>query len=108
MLKNEGKTYNEVWAMNNYRIDNSWTKFYKIEQALEPTFFEYLKLVYLYSNGKEMLLEVQNSPSILILHDIEKETKNTVTNTTFLEKLYAIEIFFISLFLLDNVDLIQV
>ena len=61
--------------MNNYRIDNSWTKFYKIEQALEPTFFEYLKLVYLYSNGKELLLEVQNSLSMLILHDIEKETK---------------------------------
>ena len=88
--------------------DNSWTKFYKIEQALEPIFFEYLKLVYLYSNGKAMLLEVQNSLSMLILHDIEKETKNTVTNTTFPEKLYAIEIFFISLFLLDNVDLIQV
>ena len=74
--------------MNNYRIDSSWTKFYK---ALEPTFFEYLKLVYLYSNGKEMLLEVQNSLSMLILHDIEKETKNTVTNTTFPEKLYATE-----------------
>ena len=103
MLKNEGKTYNEVWVMNNYRIDSSWTKFYK---ALEPTFFEYLKLVYLYSNGKEMLLEVQNSPSMLILHDIEKETKNTVTNTTFPEKLYATEICFGSLFLLDNVDLI--
>ena len=88
MLKNEGKTYNEVWVMNNYRIDSSWTKFYK---ALEPTFFEYLKLVYLYSNGKEMLLEVQNSLSMLILHDIEKETKNTVTNTTFPEKLYATE-----------------
>lgn len=98
VLKNEGKTYNEVWAMNNNRIDSSWTRFYKIEQASEPTFFEYLKPVYLYGNGKEMLLEVQNSPSMLSLHDIEKETKNTVTNTTFPEKLYATEICFSSFF----------
>ncbi|KAK7840731.1 f-box/kelch-repeat protein [Quercus suber] len=52
MLKNEGKTFNEVWVMNEYWIDSSWTRVYKIEQASEPTFFEYLKLVYLYSNGK--------------------------------------------------------
>ena len=81
MFKNEGKIYNEVWVLNNYGIDSSWTRFYKIEQASELTFFEYLKIVYLYNNGKEMLLEVQNSPSMLILRDIEKEIENTITNT---------------------------
>ena len=89
VLKNEGKAYNEVWVMNDYGIDSSWTRFYKIEHTLEPTFFEYLKPVYLYSNGKEMLLDLHNYPSMLILWDIEKETEKTVTNTTFPEKLYA-------------------
>ena len=107
VFKNEGKTYNEVWVVNDYWIDSSWTRVYKIEQASEPTFLKYLKLVYLYSNGNEMMLEVQNSPSMLILRDIEKDTEKTVTNKTFPEKLYAIEICFGSLLLLDNVDLIQ-
>ena len=43
MLKNNGKTYNEVWVLNNYGIDSSWTRFYKIEQESDLTFFEYLK-----------------------------------------------------------------
>ena len=87
VFKNKGKTYNKVWVLNNYEIDSSWTRFYKIEQALEPTFFKYLRPVYLYSNGKEMLLEVQNSPSMLVLRDIEKETEKTVTDITFPKKL---------------------
>ena len=94
--------------MNDYGIDNSWTRFYKIEHTSEPTFFEYLKPIYLYSNGKEMLLDLHNYPSMLILCDIEKETEKTVTNTTFLEKLYATEICFDSHLLLDDVDLLQV
>ena len=106
MFKNEGKTYNEVWVMNDYWIDSSWTRVYKIEQASELTFFEYLKLVYLYNNGKEMLFEVRNSPSMLILRDIEKDTEKIVTNKTFPEKLYATEICFGSLLLLYDVDLI--
>ena len=106
VFKNEGKTYNEVWVMNDYWIDSSWTRVYKIEQASELTFFEYLKLVYLYNNGKEMLLEVRNSPSMLILRDIEKDTEKIVTNKNFPEKLYATEICFSSLLLQYDVDLI--
>ena len=106
MFKNEGKTYNEVWVMNENWIDSSWTRVYKIVQASELTFFEYLKLVYLYNNGKEMLFEIRNSPGMLILLDIEKDTEKIVTNKTFPEKLYATEICFGSLLLLYDVDLI--
>ena len=45
---------------------------------------------------------------MLILRDIETETEKIVTTTTFSEKLYATEICFGSLLLLDDVDLIQV
>ena len=55
-----------------------------------------------------MLLDLHNYPSMLILCDVEKETEKTATNTTFPEKLYAIEICFDSHLLLDDVDLLQV
>ena len=39
MLKNEGKTYNKVWVLNNYGINSSWTRFYKIEQSIKADIF---------------------------------------------------------------------
>jgi F-box interacting protein len=51
-------TPNDVWVMNEYGVESSWTLLYTIAQGTVPWAFEFCKPLVYSKNGKKVLMEL--------------------------------------------------